>query len=124
MGTGLMTGCGIDFARDFSVLGSTGHNEAMFRSALKSVNGSQTQMILLLSMELLQKALIPFGHLAEIAERCQIRIDLGSEVPPGLRQVSLAGTAVANAMAAYFLQERSLQYKGSYSSAGSEASLF
>merc|ERR1711920_99865 len=104
-----------------------GPSEAMFKAALKSVGGGQSQMLLLLSAELLQKALIHFGHLAEIAEKCQVRIDLGAELPPGFRQVSFSGSAVANAMAAYFIQERTLQYKrGTYSSTGSEggASLF
>merc|ERR1712217_572527 len=75
---------GLDLAAGMLPLtGGAGPCEAMFKTALKSVSGSESQLILLLSAELLQKALIPFGHLAEIAERCQIRIDLGAELPPG-----------------------------------------
>merc|ERR1719424_1399854 len=71
----------------------------------------QAQLLLLLPVDLVQQALIPHGHLAEIAQTCNIGIDLGDELS-GMRQVSLTGTVAANAMAAYFLQERSLQYTG------------
>jgi hypothetical protein len=71
----------------------------------------QAQLMLMLPVDLLQQALIPHGHLAEIANTCSINIELGAEVS-SMRQVSLKGTVAANAMAAYFLQERSLQYTG------------
>lgn len=72
---------------------------------------SQAQLALLLPVDLIQQALIPNGHLAEIAQTCSLNIDLGAEIS-GMRQVTLTGTVAANAMAAYFLQERSLQYAG------------
>merc|ERR1719215_1712401 len=71
----------------------------------------QAQLALLLPVDLVQQALIPRGHLAEIAQTCNIGIELGNELS-GMRHVSLTGTVAANAMAAYFLQERSIQYTG------------
>jgi len=85
------------------------HNEAAFCQALQS-QGMQSQLLLLFPQDLLEKALIPKGDLAAIAGRCQIRIDLGDHVAPNMRQVALSGTIAANAMAAYFLQEKSSQY--------------
>merc|ERR1712204_151540 len=60
--------------------------------------------------ELLQKALVPHGHLGDIAQRCNVRIDLGVEVMPCLQQVSITGSIACNTVAAYFLQERAAQY--------------
>lgn len=71
----------------------------------------EAQLAVLLPVDLIQQVLIPHGHLAEIAQTCNISIDLGAEIS-SMRQVSLRGTIAANAMAAYFLQERSLQYTG------------
>merc|ERR1719424_2117528 len=71
----------------------------------------QTQLALLLPVDLVQQVLIPHGHLADIARTCNINIELGAEFER-MRPVSLTGTAAANAMAAYFLQERSSQYMG------------
>mmetsp|Transcript_27881 Transcript_27881/g.64994 ORF Transcript_27881/g.64994 Transcript_27881/m.64994 type:complete len:111 (+) Transcript_27881:1-333(+) len=89
-----------------------GGNLSMLGAAL---NGSmlgnfQSQLLLLLPADLLQQALVPHGHLAEIAQRCPVRIDLGAEVPPNLLQVSVTGPVAANALAIYFLQERAAQY--------------
>merc|ERR1719163_1653205 len=67
----------------------------------------QAQLALLLPVDLLQRALVPHGHLAEIAQTCNINIDLGVELA-SMRQVLLTGTVAANAMAAYFLQEQSI----------------
>lgn len=71
----------------------------------------QTQLSLLLPVDLLQEALIPHGHLSEIANTLNINIQLGDQVA-SMRHVMLSGTVASNAMAAYFLQERSLQYMG------------
>merc|ERR550534_2796024 len=101
------------------MMGGVGANEAMFRAALSSgIHGGQSQLLVLLPAELVQRVLIPRGHLAEIAQRCQVRIDLGADVPPNLRQVSLGGSVVANAMAALFLQERALQFGAASGGAG------
>merc|ERR1712176_1653971 len=93
--------------------GMPGRNEAMFKAALQTSSLGQhanSQLLLILAADLLQQFLVPRGYLAEIAERCGIRIDLGGQVPPHSIQVSLIGSVVANAMAAYFLQERALQH--------------
>eukprot|EP00929_Paragymnodinium_shiwhaense_P016305 TRINITY_DN12457_c0_g2_i1.p1 TRINITY_DN12457_c0_g2~~TRINITY_DN12457_c0_g2_i1.p1 ORF type:complete len:717 (+),score=195.28 TRINITY_DN12457_c0_g2_i1:110-2260(+) len=98
--------------------GAWGDN--MFRSALQEsafCAGSNAKLALLLPLDLLQKALIPLGYLSEIAEKCQIRIDLGPEVmclqeakgQVVMRQVSMTGSVAGNALAAYFLQERAAQ---------------
>merc|ERR1712060_620567 len=94
--------------------GGMGGSEAMFRAALQGNMGGtvMSQLSLLLPAELLSKSLVPHGHMAEIAQRCGIRIDLGDKVPPDMCQVGFTGSVVANAMAAYFLQERALQYMG------------
>ncbi|CAE8672298.1 unnamed protein product, partial [Polarella glacialis] len=91
-----------------------GGNEGIFKSALQSSMMGQcnSQLHLLLPNALLQQALIPNGQLGEIANKCSIRIDLGQEVQPNLRQVTLSGGVAANAMASYFLQERALQWGG------------
>jgi len=99
-----------------SGMGGLSGSEMMFAAALRSMNGMtnqfgpQSQLVLLLPAELIQRALIPQGHIAEIAQRCGIRVDLGGEVHPDLLQVGLTGSIVANAMASYFLQERVQQY--------------
>mmetsp|Transcript_123776 Transcript_123776/g.344502 ORF Transcript_123776/g.344502 Transcript_123776/m.344502 type:complete len:141 (+) Transcript_123776:2-424(+) len=92
----------------------TGGGEQMLRAIQQfgMIGRFPGQLLLLLPADLLQQALVPHGHLADIAQKCQIRIDLGAEVPPSLLQVSLSGPVAANAMAAYFLQERAAQYGG------------
>merc|ERR1740138_1336376 len=89
-----------------------GANEAMFKAALQSsaMETPSAQLMLLLPRDVLHQALVPSGHLAEIAQKCQIRIDLGAEVPPNMCQVAFTGSVAGNAMAAYFLQERCVQH--------------
>eukprot|EP00971_Amphidinium_carterae_P026691 526496-Amphidinium_carterae.2 len=90
--------------------GAAGMNETLMRAAFQEGIGNLTgQLLLLLPAKLLHQTLIPHGHLGEIANACGIRIELGAEHPPN-QQVALAGGVVANAMAAYFLQERMLQF--------------
>eukprot|EP00441_Pelagodinium_beii_P031622 CAMPEP_0197640738 /NCGR_PEP_ID=MMETSP1338-20131121/14919_1 /TAXON_ID=43686 ORGANISM="Pelagodinium beii, Strain RCC1491" /NCGR_SAMPLE_ID=MMETSP1338 /ASSEMBLY_ACC=CAM_ASM_000754 /LENGTH=668 /DNA_ID=CAMNT_0043213609 /DNA_START=16 /DNA_END=2018 /DNA_ORIENTATION=+ len=97
MGMGGMGGMGMDMmggmGMGMGMGGMPGGNEAMFRSALQSsvMAGTSSQLTVLLSERLVQQALIPSGQLTEIANRCQIRIDLGNEVQPDLRQVTLVG---------------------------------
>lgn len=88
-----------------------GGNEALFKQALQNsmTAGMNSQHHVLLSNSVLQQHLIPKGYLSEIANRCQITIDLGQEVQPNLRQVTFCGGVAANAVAVYFLQERLLQ---------------
>merc|ERR1712216_291729 len=71
----------------------------------------RNELMLMLPVDLLQQALIPNGHLADICQTCNIGIELGAELQ-SMRQVSLQGTVAANAMAAYLLQEQSLRYMG------------
>merc|ERR1712107_478029 len=114
MGMGGMGSMGMDMmgGMGMGMGGIPGGNEGMFRAALQSsvMAGTSSQLHVLLPERLLQQALIPSGRLTEIANRCQIRIDLGMEVQPNLRQVTLVGGVAANSMAAYFLQERALQH--------------
>eukprot|EP00747_Dinoflagellata_sp_TGD_P168603 gnl/TRDRNA2_/TRDRNA2_195379_c0_seq1.p2 gnl/TRDRNA2_/TRDRNA2_195379_c0~~gnl/TRDRNA2_/TRDRNA2_195379_c0_seq1.p2 ORF type:complete len:111 (-),score=25.10 gnl/TRDRNA2_/TRDRNA2_195379_c0_seq1:85-417(-) len=95
--------------------------EAIFFNNLQQFTGMAGQMssqvMVLLPVNLLTNALVPHGHLGDIAQKCNVRIDLGAEVPPNMRQVSIQGTLVANTMVVYFLQERAMQYS---SMAGSQ----
>lgn len=68
-----------------------------------------SQLSLVMPASLIQQSLVPRGHIADVAQRCCVRVDLGEEVPPSGRVVSLTGTAASNAFAAYLLQERALQ---------------
>merc|ERR1712003_589878 len=112
-GMGMMCGSSMNGGLGMMGMGgATGPNEAMFRTALMSsmVGQAGSQLQLLLPSELLQQSLVPHEHLSDIARTCQIRVDLGADVQPNMRQVSLTGSVAANAMAAYFLQERAMQY--------------
>merc|ERR1719296_473192 len=60
---------------------------------------------------LIQNILIPRGIMAEIAQRSGAQIDLGAESPAGMRQVTLSGSMVGNAMASLFLQEKVIQFQ-------------
>merc|ERR1712110_895789 len=87
-------------------------NEPLFRAALQEscfASGSNAQLMLLLPSDLLQQALVPGGHLGDIAKKCQVRIDLGEELANRHKRVTVTGSVAANAMAAYFLQERLVQ---------------
>merc|ERR1711924_438886 len=88
-----------------------GGNEALFKQALQNsmTAGMSSQHHVLVPNNVLQQALIPKGYLSEIANRCQIRIELGQDVQPNLRQLTFCGGVAANAVAVYFLQERLLQ---------------
>merc|ERR1712217_635841 len=89
-------------------------NEPVFRAALSSGGPGQptAQLMLVLPERLVRQSLVPHGHLTEIADKCQIHVDLGAEVSAGMLQVTLSGSVAANSMAAYLLQERSMQYGG------------
>jgi len=113
MGMGMMGNAGMMGGLGLMGMGGGPANDAMFSAALTSASSqASSQLQLLMPSELLQKSLIPNGHLAEIAQKCRIQLDLGADVAPNQRQVCLSGTIAANAMAAYFLQERSMQYGG------------
>merc|ERR1711972_1288684 len=94
------------------MMGSMGSNEAMFRAALhqSSMGQFKAQLMLLLPFHVVHKALIPHGHLSEIAQKCQIKIDLDNEMAPQQCQLTFSGSMVANSLASYFLQERAMQY--------------
>merc|ERR1712048_1360230 len=89
--------------------GST--NEKAFLAALQSSGINSARLTLLLPTNLVQNILVPRGFMGEIAQRSGAQIDLGSEGPAGMRQVTLTGTMVANAMASLLLQEKTLQFQ-------------
>eukprot|EP00927_Polykrikos_kofoidii_P013364 TRINITY_DN15822_c0_g1_i1.p1 TRINITY_DN15822_c0_g1~~TRINITY_DN15822_c0_g1_i1.p1 ORF type:complete len:550 (-),score=86.02 TRINITY_DN15822_c0_g1_i1:377-1819(-) len=65
---------------------------------------------LLLPGHVIDTTLVPRGHLAEVAQRCGVRIDVGPvAVAPDARAVMLTGTVVANALAVLQLQWRLAQ---------------
>mmetsp|Transcript_81273 Transcript_81273/g.209200 ORF Transcript_81273/g.209200 Transcript_81273/m.209200 type:complete len:132 (+) Transcript_81273:1-396(+) len=115
MGGGGMSPMGMDFMGGMGA-GGMGmmNNEAMFKTALHSsiLGQAPSSLQLLLPRELIHRSLVPNGVFNDICQRCGVRIDLGAEVPTDMQQVSCNGTVAANAMAAFLLQERSVQYGG------------
>merc|ERR550514_980180 len=91
-------------------MGMGGSNERAFLSALQASGVNSAQLTLLLPQNLLQNILIPRGFMAEIAQRSGSKMDLGNEGPAGMRQVTLSGSMVANALASLYLQEKVLQF--------------
>merc|ERR1712232_135122 len=88
MGLGGMGGMGMG--------GMGSSTERAFMTALEASGINNAQLTLLLPQPLVQNILVPRGFMAEIAQRSGSKIDLGSESPPGMRQVSLSGAMVAN----------------------------
>lgn len=86
-------------------------NERAFLNALQSSGINNAQLTLLIPQALVQNILIPRGIMAEIAQRSGSQIDLGVESPPGMRQVTVSGTMVSNALASLFLQEKVIQFQ-------------
>merc|ERR1712232_426978 len=86
-------------------------SERAFMAALEASGINNAQLTLLLPQPLAQNILVPRGFMAEIAQRSGSKIDLGSESPPGMRQVSLTGSMVANALASLYLQEKAIQFQ-------------
>lgn len=64
-------------------------------------------LALLLPSRLVEDFLVPQDHLAEVARRCAIHLDVAGEDPPGQRQVSLYGDPGKVGMALMQLQMRS-----------------
>merc|ERR1719433_2119040 len=90
---------------------SASTNEKAFLSALQASGINNAQLTLLLPSNLVQNILIPRGFMAEVAQKSGSKIDLGIENPPGMRQVSLSGAMVGNALASLFLQELVIQFQ-------------
>merc|ERR1712187_1090484 len=99
---GLMGGMG---------MGMGSANEHAFLSALQASGVNSAQLTILLPQMLVQNLLVPRGFMAEIAQRAGSKIDLGSESPPGMRQVMLSGSMVGNALASLYLQEKTIQFQ-------------
>merc|ERR1719436_902402 len=91
--------------------GMASQNERAFMAALQASGINNAQLTLLMPQGLLQNVLIPRGIMAEIAQRSGAKIDLGAEGPAGMRQVTLTGTMVANALASLYLQEKAIQFQ-------------
>merc|ERR1719343_766804 len=91
--------------------GGMGSTEQQFLQALNASGIGSAQLTLLLPQPLVQNILVPRGIMAEIAQRSGAKIDLGSEGPVGMRQVSLSGSIIGNALASLFLQDSVLQFQ-------------
>lgn len=90
-------------------------SEMVFNTALQQltmVGPSNSQMSFVMPASLIHQSLVPQGHLADIAQKCSVRIDLGEEVKPSMLVINFTGTVASNAMAAYLLQDRMLQCSG------------
>lgn len=85
------------------------NNERAFFSALQASGANNAQLTLLLPQPLVQNVLVPRGLMAHVAQRSGVQIDLGSEIPAGMRQVILSGSMVHNALASLLLQEKVIQ---------------
>eukprot|EP00448_Togula_jolla_P034235 CAMPEP_0170632150 /NCGR_PEP_ID=MMETSP0224-20130122/35130_1 /TAXON_ID=285029 /ORGANISM="Togula jolla, Strain CCCM 725" /LENGTH=92 /DNA_ID=CAMNT_0010960755 /DNA_START=1 /DNA_END=279 /DNA_ORIENTATION=+ len=86
------------------------NNERAFVTALQASGINSAALTLLLPMNLVN-VLVSNGLMAEIAQRSGAKIDLGNEGPSGMRQVTLSGTMVANALASLYLQEKAIQFQ-------------
>merc|ERR1719262_2137519 len=84
--------------------------ERAFMTALQASGINSAQLTLLLPQFLIENILVPRGFMAEIAQRSGSKIDLGNEGPAGMRQITLSGSMVANALASLYLQEKVLQF--------------
>merc|ERR1719331_349664 len=101
MGMGGMGGMGMGMGNDMA-----------FMKALQASGINNATLTLLIPMGLMHNILIPRGFMSEIAQRSGSKIDLGSEGPSGMIQVSLSGTMMANALASLYLQEKVIQFQG------------
>jgi len=106
-GMGNMGGMGMGGMMPGMMGGMGMSNEAQFMQQLGMGQQPQAQLQILLPSTLLQQFLIPRGIMAEICQKCNVRMDLGAEVPQNQRQICISGTIVANSMAVLLLQERS-----------------
>jgi len=104
MGHGMGMGAGMN--------GGMMVSERALLLAMQTSGMNSSQLSLLLPQAFVQNVLLPRGFLAEIAQRCGSKIDLGQEVPPGMRQVTFAGSMVANSMATLWLQELAGMFQG------------
>merc|ERR1712060_147337 len=93
------------------MMGMASGNERAFMSVLQASGINSAQLTLLLPHALVHNILVPRGLMAEIAQRSGAKIDLGAESPAGMRQVTLSGPMVANALASLFLQEKVIQFQ-------------
>merc|ERR1719277_2617902 len=91
--------------------GMASNNEKAFMAALQASGINNASLTLLIPQALVQNILVPRGFMAEIAQRSGAQIDLGSESPAGMRQVTLSGSMVGNALASLFLQEKVIQFQ-------------
>merc|ERR1719198_2665172 len=87
------------------------NNERAFMQALQASGINNAQLTLLVPVGLVQNILVPRGFMGEIAQRSGAKIDLGTEGPAGMRQVTLSGTMIANALASLYLQEKVIQFQ-------------
>merc|ERR1719152_567818 len=86
-------------------------NERAFLTALQNSGVNNAQLTLLVPQNLVQNILVPRGIMMEIAVRSGSKIDLGNEGPVGMRQVTVSGSMVANALASLYLQEKVIQFQ-------------
>merc|ERR1740130_642650 len=93
-------------------MGMGGNNDRAFMQALQASGINNAKLTLLVPVNLVHNILIPRGFMAEIAQRSGAQMDLGSEGPAGMLQVSLSGTMIANALASLYLQEKVIQFQG------------
>merc|ERR1719235_343605 len=89
-------------------MGGLGPVEQNLLQVIQSTGNTQSKMSVLLSQALVNN-IVNQGVMAQIAQRSSCNIDLGVEVPGGLRQVTLCGTMAQNSLAANLLQQQAIQ---------------
>ncbi|CAE7466018.1 unnamed protein product [Symbiodinium natans] len=79
--------------------------EALLQNS-SSIGHLRGTLSVLLASDILFSTLVPGGHMQELAQRCQVHIDIVADasLPASLRQVVLTGSLASNAAAAYWLQ--------------------
>merc|ERR1740121_2067070 len=97
-----MGGFGLD---GMGMGGCTGSSERAFMQALQASGVNRASITLLLPQKIVQQVLVPMGFMSEVAQRSGSQIDLGPEEPDGMRQVTLTGPMMGNALGALLLQE-------------------
>jgi len=79
--------------------------EALLQSS-SSMGHLRGTLSVLLASDVLFSTLVPGGHMQDLAQKCQVHIDIISDasIPSSMRQVVLTGSLANNAAAAYWLQ--------------------
>merc|ERR1712216_512220 len=93
-------------------LGMQSPNEAaLLKAVLVDSDPQQSQLTVLLPLDVVHRVFVPEGHFRSVEERSGSSITLGSHHAPSRTQlVTISGTRLGNSMAALYLQELLAQH--------------